>query len=66
MDEMSDDRTPEQKAHDEKRWQWILTGAQAQVVYDALGFWSSDYNDAPHGEIHELRERLRRMEAIRP
>lgn len=60
-----DERTPEQKAHDEKRWQWILTGRQAAIIMDALGIYSSDRNDAPHAEISELRDRLVRMGAIR-
>lgn len=64
---MSDDRTPEQKAHDEKRWQWILTGRQAQIVYQALGLWADSGScDPPRSEIRELRERLVRMEAVRP
>lgn len=46
-------------------WQWILTSEEAQIVHTALGIWSSEDNDAPHGEIANLRERLERMGAAR-
>lgn len=37
---------------------WILTPRQNEIVMDALSIYTSDRNDAPHGEIAELRERF--------
>lgn len=40
-----------------------LTKAQIQLAYNAVGFWSSDYNDAPHEDIKKLRATLVKMGA---
>lgn len=53
-----------------KRVPWILTGAQAQVVYDALGAYTgycSDRNrDAPLEMIRDLRNQLERLRTGKP
>lgn len=40
-----------------------LTRAEIQLAHDAIGFWSSDYNDAPHDELNKLETKLRKMGA---
>lgn len=40
-----------------------LNRNDVQLAYDALGFWHSDYNDAPHDDIVKLRGKLIKMGA---
>lgn len=42
-----------------------LNQNDVQLAYDALGFWHSDYNDAPHDDIVKLRGKLIKMGAKR-
>lgn len=42
-----------------------LSTEDAQLVFAALGIYSSDYNDAPHDRIEDLRNRLERIGARR-
>lgn len=38
-----------------------LTTGEAALALSGVGYWSSDYNDAPHDEINALRDRLRAL-----
>lgn len=40
-----------------------LNKRDIQLCYDGIGFWLSDYNDAPHIEIEKLRQKLLKMGA---
>lgn len=40
-----------------------LNRRDIQLCYDGIGFWLSDYNDAPHEEIEKLRKKLLKLGA---
>lgn len=40
-----------------------LTRAEAQLAYDGISFWHSDYNKAPHETIQKLQKKLIKMGA---